>query len=319
MSVSEEIRLAEGPVPGRVYHSLVQAAFEGGEALDFSQGDPRDWIKTIDEMLSAGRVEWARFALDRLREQAPDLQWPQTVSELIDLMPEGSPREKRFVDDRDSDLQLVPRDGARTVVLGFCGRRNRLNMPLWLFQRWMAKLEVSVIYLRDFDETFYLAGIRSCGSFAATVERLRQAIASLNADRVVCIGNSSGGYAALRFGLELQADRVFAFSGAVDMTPEFNTHLNRKASAEALVQAFPDATLDLRELYLSAPRRPLTELFYGENAWDDRIHSEHMAGVPGVILHPVPDYAGHGALPELIRRGQFDRILTRFIRDDGDE
>ncbi len=316
MSVSE---LSESAGYGESYHSLVRAAFERGEPLDFAGGDPREWIKTIDELLSSGKVELARFALDRLREQAPDLKWPQTVSELVDLMPEGSPRERRFVDDRESDLQLVPRDGARTVVLGFCGRRNRLNMPLWIFQRWMAKLEVSVIYLRDFDETFYLGGVRSCGSLAATVERLRQAIGSMNADRVVCIGNSSGGYGALRYGLELQADRVFSFSGAVNMTPEFNAHLNRKAGALRLAKDFPDDTLDLRELYLAATRPPRTELYFGDNAWDDRIHNEHMAGAPGVTLHPVPDYAGHGALPELIRRGEFEPILARFAGDDGEQ
>ncbi len=310
---------SESPGFGETYHSLVHAAFEGGEALDFANGDPREWIKTIDELLSSGKLDLARFALDRLREQAPDLRWPQTISELIDLMPEGSPRERRFVDHRDSDLQLVPRQGARTVVLGFCGRRNRLNMPLWLFQRWMAKLEVSVIYLRDFDESFYLGGVRSCGSLAATVERLRQAIGSMNAERVVCIGNSSGGYGALRYGLELGADRVFSFSGAVNMTPEFNVHLNRKTSALRLAADFPDTNLDLRELYLAAARRPRTELYFGDNAWDDRIHNEHMAGVPGVTLHPVPDYAGHGALPELIRRGEFDPILARFAQDDSDQ
>ena len=306
----------EAPVSVPSYHKSVHAAFKHGEPLDFSQGDPQGWIKTIDELLTVGRVEIARFALERLRQQAPDLEWPETIIELIDLMPEGSALEPRFRDDKDSDLQVVAREGARTVVLAFCGRRNRLNMPLWLFQRWMGKLAVSVVYLRDFDEAFYLGGVRSLGSFAATVSRLRQAIDALKAERVVCLGNSSGGYGALRYGIELEAARVFAFSGAVNMTPEFNTFLNRNAAALRLAEMFPDARLDLRELYLAAARPPAVELYHGAKSWDDRIQNEHMAGLAGVVLEAVPGYAGHGTLPELIRRRQFDPILARIESPD---
>ncbi len=41
-----------------------------------------------------------------------------------------------------------------------------------------------------------------------------------------------------------------------------------------------------------------------------------MAGAPGVVLQPLAGYAGHGALPELIQRGRFDEVLTRFVASD---
>ncbi len=304
------------PLPGRFYHKHIRDAFRAKRPPDLSEGDPRDWIKTVDELLGAGRLNLARFTLNHLRKQAADLEWPKTMLEIVSMMPEGSVGGPRFVDDVKSDLQVVPREGARTVVMGFCGHRHQLNIPLWLFQRWMTKLPVSMVYLRDFGDTCYLGGVRSCGSFDATARRLRQVADEVKADRIVCLGNSSGGYGAMRYGLELGAARVFAFSGAVNMTPEFNTYLNRNEAALRLAETFPDARLDLRELYLTAPRAPDTELFYGDKSWDDRIHAEHMAGAPGVVLQPLAGYAGHGALPELIQRGRFDEVLTRFVASD---
>jgi hypothetical protein len=198
------------------------------------------------------------------------------------------------------------------VAFVFCGRRHQLNMPLWLFQRWMSTREVSVVYLRDFDETLYVGGVRSCGSFEATVRRLGRIAQEVKADRIVCLGNSSGGYGAMRYGLELGAERVFGFGAATNMALSFNTYLNRFEAAQRLSEGFPEARLDLRELYLAAARPPETELHYGSRAWDDRIQAEHMTGVPGTVLLPMPDYEGHGVLPELIRRGQFDRLLDRM-------
>ena len=303
----------EPPLPGRFYHTQIRDAFERGGGLDLSQGDPRDWIKSIDELLGRGKLDRARFALERMREQAPDLEWPQTILHLLTLMPDGDVQGARFTDDAKSDLQVVPRDGARTVILGFCGHRHQLNMPLWLFQRWMSKLDASVVYLRDFADTFYVGGVSSCGSFHATAERLRQIIGELGAQRVVCIGNSSGAFGAMLYGLELGADHVFGFSGAYNMETDFNTYLNRNEAALRISETHPDARLDLRELYLGAARGPKAELFYGDKCWDDRIHAEHMAGVPGVELKPIPGYAGHGALPELIQRREFDKVLARFV------
>jgi hypothetical protein len=312
VAAAAEPRLADCP-----YRDRILAAFGSDRSPDFSQGDPLGWLGAIDELLGSGELPLARFALLRLREHAPDLEWPRTVLDLAEMMPDGCLGGPPFSDDRRSDLQVAARPGAKTVVMVFCGRRHQLNMPLWLFQRWMTTCEVSVVYLRDFAETMYLGGVRSCGSYEATVRRLGRIVEEVKGDRIVCLGNSSGGYGAMRYGLELGAERVFGFGAAVNMTPAFNTFLNRNEAAQRLAADFPEATLDLRELYLAAARRPETELFYGAKAWDDRIHAEHMAGVPGAALRPIPDYDGHGVLPELIRRGQFDQLL-RGLASTGD-
>ena len=317
--MSDQLVSAESPARGLTgahFRDHLRDSFERQVAPDFSLGEPGRWIKVIDEWLAQGRIEPARYALVHLREQKPDLEWSQTVFELVDRAPEATARSDAFVDDPDSDLQVVPLEGARTVVFAFTGRGHRLNMPLWLFHRWMARLDASVVYVRDLKDRFYLDGIASCGSFEATVERFREICSGLNAGRILCLGNCSGGNAALRFGLKLGAERVFAFSSPFNLDPEFTLFLNRRRTAILLTKTFPGMNLDLRPLYLGASKRPETVLFYGDKCWDDRIQNEHMAGIPGLTLAPVRGYPGHGALPELIQRGEFGAVLQRLVAPD---
>ncbi len=324
MTVEFEIPVVDGPVPpprsepaAAVFRRQVVDAFERGGSPDFSTFDPNEWIEGMDEVMNLGRLEIARYGLQQLCLYKPNLKWAQSMLQLAESMPPEIPGAPTFADDRRSDLQVVPREGAGTVILVFCGRRNQPHMPLPMFQRWIGRLGASVVYLRDFQDDHYLGGVASCGSVDATLERLQRIIGQLRAEQVLCLGNCSGGYAALRYGVALGAERVFAFGSPINMEPEFNAYLNRAKTAQRLAAEFPDAVLDLREVYLHADHRPETALFYGDKCWDDRIHCEHMSGLPGVRLEPVRGYSGHGVVPKLIRREQFDDVLSSFIAPAG--
>ncbi len=295
-----------------LYRRLLQV-FETGEPVDFSVGAPMAWIKAIDELLIDGHTEAARAGLARLRDAEPDLQWSESVLELIDLLPKSAEQGPRFIDNRELDVQVVNRQGSKTVIFAFCGRKHRLGMPLWLTQRWMSQFDASIVYLRDFRDLHYLGGVRSWDSRDRTLISLNWIAEQLKAERVLCMGNSSGGYAALDYGLALGAEAVLSFSGGTNLEPEFNTFLNRADGAAAIREAFPNAPLNLRDLYLAAPRRPRSILVYGDQCWDDRLHSENMRGVPDVRLWPLKGFIGHGSLPELIRRGGFDATMGDFL------
>ncbi|HEY5411329.1 MAG TPA: hypothetical protein VIJ94_11450, partial [Caulobacteraceae bacterium] len=297
---------------------LLMRAYEAGEAPDFGVGTQKKWFKAIDEMLIDGCLEPARFALTHLREREPELDWPGNVLELIDLMP-ADVTGSRFEDDRGKDVQIIPVAGSKAVVFVFCGRNHHMNLPLWLFDRWITRLDASIVYLRDFDVVHFMGGIRSLGDREATLVALRRIRDDLGADRVFCLGNSSGGYGALAYGLDLKAEAVLNFGGPVNLEPEFNTYLNRADAAETLRRRFPDLPLDLRAAYLAAPRRPRSMLVYGEQCWDDRLQGEHMAGVPQADLAPVQGLAGHGSIRELIRRGRFVALLDAFTGGDDAE
>jgi hypothetical protein len=233
--------------------------------------------------------------------------------ELISLLPAEANEAPRFIDDPENDVQLVRRPGAKTLIFVFCGRMHRIGMPTWMFQRWMSRLDANVVYLRDFSNMHFLGGVRSWGSRERTIISLNWIAEQLRVERVVCIGNSAGGYAAMFYALEIGASGVLNLSGGSNLELDFNTFLNRIDVAKELKQAFPELGLDLRARYQAAARRPQAIVVYGEQAWDDRIQCEHMAGVPDVELMPLSGFGGHGTLPELVRRGLFAPVLDRLV------
>jgi pimeloyl-ACP methyl ester carboxylesterase len=196
----------------------------------------------------------------------------------------------------------------------FCGADHGIGMPLAMLHRWLSQWPLSLIYLRDSRTLGYLGGIEELGQdLVSTLSVLRSRIDELGARRIICYGASIGGYGALRYGLELGAETVICMSAMVNMRPEFNVGLKYRDLAERLQASFPDAELDLRQIYLSAGRLPKTWMICGEQNQDDRIHADHMAGIAGAMRVQVRGYRSHNPAAHLIRVGSFQKLLQRTI------
>ena len=121
----------------------------------------------------------------------------------------------------------------------------------------------------------------------------------------------------MRYGLELRADGVLAFSpvilGAMDATGQ-----NYGMIARALGSPPDSATLDLRRLYEARPRRaPYTEIVFGERNLTDVGSAAHMAGLPGVVIRPLAGVEVHGTVEATTLSGDFSPILARFCEAVG--
>ena len=79
------------------------------------------------------------------------------------------------------------------------------------------------LFVRDATRSWYCRGLgsgafgdgRRCESFDELVESLRSEVARLKPRRVITIGSSMGGYAAVRAGIALNASRAIGFSPQV--------------------------------------------------------------------------------------------------------
>ena len=70
---------------------------------------------------------------------------------------------------------------------------------------------------------------------------------------------------------------------------------------------------DLRPLYEAATNRTRTCLVYGEACSGDAADARRLAGVPGVRLEPVADWAGHDAQVRLIEQDRFGALLAEAL------
>jgi hypothetical protein len=293
-----------------------ETSYAEGRPPNLERAELPAWAKGADFLIEQGRLDLAEHAVRRLNEAYPDFPWARNLCALFDIMPSATQGQPPFADEYPNPLQVVRREGAEIAILVFCGVQHRLGMPLPMAHRWFGRVPASLVYMRDLRAMSYMAGIEGLGpDMPTSVEALREVIAELGARRVICYGNSSGGYGALAYGLELGAEAALCMSAPFNLEPAFNTHLRQIQSAQRLKAAFPDRILDLRELYKACSSPPRTYIVYGEHHWDDRLHAEHMRGLPGVSLSVVPGYEGHNTGVEMIRLGQFDALLQDAAGD----
>lgn len=293
----------------------INTAFVQQRSPHFERGTVTAWVEAVNLHMLIGQIDVAEHGLRYLRERFPTVTYANRVGEIFDRFPlAGKPLP--FKDDLEADVQIVARDLVDTVVLLFCGGTGNLGLPLSVVHQWTGRLPASLVYLRDFHRQHYLEGVKSLGTRDQTVAALRQIIASLGAARIACYGGSGGVFAALQYGLELEADAVLCLSGTVNLCPEFNAYSIYEKSANKLRADLPDAELDLRRLYAAAPHPPRVRMIYGADFWDDRIQAEYMGTLPCVTLQAVDNFGEHNVIVELIRRGQFGTALHWLVPDD---
>jgi hypothetical protein len=131
---------------------------------------------------------------------------------------------------------------------------------------------------------------------------------------VYTLGISRSGYAAIRFGLDLGAAGVLAFSPPVNITAEF-MEVDGRASAHhlRLRTIDPDAVIDLKPLIERAAGRVPIHLWYGEDAAVDRRHAAHIDGLPGVTIRALPDVDRHNTFLTVLADGRLGEALDLLL------
>jgi len=294
--------------------SEVETAFRERRAPFSAMADAAEWCAALNETLALGRLEAAVHAAGHLGAAFPTSNFVRTLCRIFERMPPADESYVPFQDLYWNDVQIARRENAKTVLLVFCGRQHKPGLPICIIHRWLGRLPVSVVYLRDFRVLFYLAGIRSLGkNRRATLDALRRIVASIGGQRTLCYGNSGGVFPALHYGLDLQSDAVLCLGGITNVTTEFNSRLRSVDSIARLNRELPGQLVDLREAYRAAKQTPRARIVYAEHNWDDRLHAEHMGGLPTVALEAVPDTASHGVYPDLIYRGKYEGMLDWLV------
>jgi hypothetical protein len=269
-----------------------------------------NYARALMKLLDEGRLGLAGELARRLRREYPNSPYAEVMDEFFArLPPPGS--QPAFVDDLTQEVQVVRRDGADAVLFLFCGFDHRLGLSLTAMHRWFGRLPASLVYLRDFRSLFYLGGLATLGAdSAATAAGLRDIAAGLGGRRILCCGCSGGVYAALSYGLALGAEAVLALAGPTNLATDFNAHLRSARRVAHLWSRLPQApAIDLRRAYAEAARPPRVLFVFDRNNWDDRLHAEHLAGLPTVRLDPLEDRGIHAVIMLLIVNGLLDAKL----------
>jgi hypothetical protein len=137
--------------------------------------------------------------------------------------------------------------GAKTLVVGLCGKRLRLLMPLPMMLQHTNDLLYDVLILSDPHRLHFDRGI---GNFATSLTGLARRIESIATEHghtsIVTYGTSMGGFPSLRIGGLLGAERSISAGG------RFPYHVKRLIEGDQTINAF-DLICNCRAPLLTTP------------------------------------------------------------------
>jgi hypothetical protein len=158
----------------------------------------------------------------------------------------------------------------------------------------------------DRSRQFYQRGLSpEIVDVPSIVEWLQKCLAKMpHATEVMCVGSSSGAYAAILCGYLLKAKEVFAFAPPTDLTTVTEEQELNMASVDGRYA-------DLRQLLSQSNGVTKYHIFYNESSDYDREAALRMQACDGVSLHPQQG-AGHGVILHMAKLGALPSLLPPF-------
>jgi pimeloyl-ACP methyl ester carboxylesterase len=192
-------------------------------------------------------------------------------------------------------------------------------------------LKLNRILIRDIKNAWYHRGVPGLGSHVDEVAAtLRGLIRSIRPSRVWTIGQSMGGYAALLFGMLLEADRIIAFGPLSHLDHEEAIRYGdrrflpvmRSLAADRPKSGYYDLVRLGRNLDY---RRPIHVVFGTHPGIEDdssgnldAIHAIRLERLANVSLYPYPD-SDHLIVKWLSEHKQIDELLETFLLGEHQE
>ncbi len=192
--------------------------------------------------------------------------------------------------------------GARTLVVGFCGKKLRLLMPVAMMLQSLDDRRFDALVLADPQRLHFDQGIPGFAQSLPDIARRIAAIVEENGyDSVITYGTSMGGFPALRMGSLIGAARAVSCGGRPV------NHMERLGRGTRPVGAF-DLICDCR----MPLRAPSYVLFSRDRRPDARAAGMISKIAPEVHLGPVP-HDGHNFPFRIFQNGNLDEYFSRIF------
>jgi acetyl esterase/lipase len=216
-------------------------------------------------------------------------------------------------------LELGRLSRSHTMLVAFGGINSRSGIAPYEFSSLTGRAGVKRLYVRDLHQSWYHRGMPGHGDDLMDVAAaLQKIVAQRRVQRLVVVGNSAGGYAALVFGTLLGADLVLAFSPQTILNLEALAQMDDhrwddKIQALEESSAFDPDWIDLSRA-LPAARRSDTEYrVFFDDTHKDRAHAERLAGIDGMRLFRF-GRGEHELVRQLREVGALSRMIEHAIR-----
>jgi hypothetical protein len=183
----------------------------------------------------------------------------------------------------------------KSLLIAFCGNGGRLGMPISVFLQCLSSRHWDVMVLHKGPQKRpYMAGLEGVANSLSGVVRYIRNATTARYKRVITLGASAGGYAAVLTAVLMNTARGISICGSPPQAP---------------------LSLWFRWRLRKASERHKPELLFvhGADSERDRAASLLMLNALGGKLHPVPSIGEHNVLFALFKRGQIAEFLHEVL------
>ena len=218
---------------------------------------------------------------------------------------------------RCASIMVAPAHAAEHTVMVFSGIAA-VPFPLnfGFFHRPRA---CNFVFLSAPTRRFLLAQTPGLGDgYAATLASIGRVLDELGAP-LFAMGLSSGGYPALRLGLDLGARGVLNFSGptTVDMQDDPGAPTSKYPQLVGIYRSVPHMVVGAHKLYARSAIRPSAILIYGDahprDTWMARLLADNLGAGSGIELRPMPGMAEHDTFSAYVEAGQIEAAFAELL------
>jgi len=177
----------------------------------------------------------------------------------------------------------------------------------------------NIIFLRDRYVSWYIKGVNGYSkSYEETIDKLREDIVNIKPNKILTIGLSSGGFAALYFGNILKVDKIIACSPQIVLNNDsIKPYYKKLKNVEREVNILPiNEDIDVNIFWCKFSD------FYGITKRQNRYVEQNLNDegqynmVKGIrnVNNILVEGGNHGDIMRLIiKNGELFNIINKFI------
>jgi hypothetical protein len=203
------------------------------------------------------------------------------------------------------------------LIIAFTGMARGLNeLANFEFGKTFKPMEYSKIFVRDPHLSFYQYGVGEGTHNVWDVrDRLADVIEPMRPSKIICVGVSAGGYAALLFGHMLKVDTAHAFGPQVILHKQWGIDHNDATIRDTQLHQGPPLLpendfRDLPKVLEQGNGKTRYKVHIGNECTTDLNHARLIEHCPGVELVLYPGNA-HAVATQILRaQGRLGEVIT---------
>ncbi|SMX45888.1 alpha/beta fold hydrolase [Actibacterium lipolyticum] len=210
-----------------------------------------------------------------------------------------------------ADYYEVYNAGSDTTLVAFGGLGHAIGQPMFEFRKTLQPLNVNLVFFRDVTRGWYHHPVDGFGdTFADKAKRIEEIIGGLGSKKVLFLGSSAGGFAALMFaGLVRGVDDCLLFGPQVFIDPKTRNLLGDKRWPKLTNAITAEKYMNVWDVVETLPER--IRIIAGTSCAPDMTHALYAGMAAKVDVH-VLTRAGHNPAKEMRSGGILGDVLAEF-------